>query len=256
MTTEYLMKIKPAFVIIILLLSIALTGCAKRAAFTYSPGAKTTAALSNTPLPFAVVVMPFEDARGRNTKNNQILCLIPFVLYCSLQYDRPEAGTRFLFVSAYTFRPSEDFAGAVADEMQRNRFFEKVIFDGRAREVHADLVVSGRIMETRYYGENASYGLSLWAPALWSVGLPAGKVHNTVFLSMEMRRSSDNVVVWSHIVRGEWSEIVGQYYHWAADFDGYPLILREGLQQGMEKLSDAVKTRDQSYWTGKQVLSK
>jgi hypothetical protein len=221
--------------------------CSKRAVFTYIPDEKTATAPSNAPLPLTVAVKPFQDARGQNNTNNQFFCVIPFVPYCSLSYDRPDAANRFLFVSAYAFHPVDDFSRAVADEIKKNRFFKKVIFPLQVQEQGADLVLTGKIMETRYYGENASYGFSLWAPLLWYIGLPAGKVHNTVILSMEIQRSSDGAVVWSHVVRGEWSEIVGLYYHWAADFEGFPVILRQGLHQGMEKLADDIRTRDLNY---------
>ena len=247
---------KLTFFILIIFFSFTLISCAKSAAFTYSPGEKTAVPLNNAPLPLTVAVIPFQDTRGQNNTNNQFLCLIPFVLYCSLSYDRPDAATRFLFLSAYRFHPTEDFARAVTDEINQNRFFNTVVFSRQEQEPGADLVVTGKIMETRYYGENASYGFSLWAPFLWYVGLPAGKVYNTLLLSLEMRRTSDDAVVWSHVVRREWSEIVGQYYHWAADFEGFPVILRQGLHQGMEKLANDIRTRDPNYWTGKRPPSK
>jgi hypothetical protein len=242
------------FIALTVLFSLSITGCAKKAVFTYSPEEATGFALSSKPLPLTVAVMPFEDARGKNNVNNQFVCVIPLMLYCSLSYDRPDTENRFLFVSAYTFHPAEDFASAVADELQQHRFFENVVFDRQGQQGQGtDLVVTGKIIETRYYGENASYGLSLWAPFLWYIGLPAGKVNNSISLAIEMRRASDGVVVWSHEVRGTRSEIVGAYYNWAADFEGFPLILREGLHQGMEKLAAAIKIKEPNYWSEKVV---
>ena len=136
--------------------------------------------------------------------------------------------------------------------MKQNRFFEEVFLTEREREPGVDLIVTGKITNTLYSGTIISYGLSLYGPLLWLTGLPVGTAHNTVSLSLQMDRPSDNATVWSCEVNGDWGKTVGLYYNWASDFDGYPLILRQGLHACMEKLADTIRTEDPDYWKGKR----
>ena len=238
----------------IVFLSFTVSGCATRAAFMYSPSDTVAAELKNAPLPLKVAITPLSDARNHDNTNYGPLHLIPLVPYGSRHYDRPDAANRFISHASYNFRPSEDFAKAVMEEIKQNRFFEEVFLTQREREPGVDLIVTGTISDTLYSGTVISYGLSLYAPLLWLAGLPVGTAHNTVSLSLEMERASDNAVVWSCDVNGDWGKTVGLYYNWASDFEGYPLILRKGLHACMEKLAQDLQTKDVDHWTGKGTL--
>jgi hypothetical protein len=52
-----------------------------------------------------------------------------------------------------------------------------------------------------------------------------------------------------------WGKTVGLYYNFAADFDGFPLILQDGLHDGMKQLETLVRTQPISYWTGTQTTA-
>lgn len=227
-------------------------GCATRAAFTYSPSEKIISEIK-APLPLKVAVLPLEDLRGQDNTDYILLYMLPLAPYGSLYYDRPDGANRFLFHAAYNFRPAEDLAKAVVDEIKQNRFFEEVFYTQREREPDIDLIIRGKIKNTLYRGKLISYGLSVYGPLLWYLGLPAGTTHNDLVLSLEMKRASDNAVVWSHEITGEWGKTVGLYYNWAADFDGYSIILRDGLHKGMEKLSKDLMSKDLEYWKGNRA---
>jgi len=82
------------------------------------------------------------------------------------------------------------------DEMKQDRFFEEVSYTEREREPGDDLIATGKIMDTRYSGKVITYGLSAFGTFLCYTGLPIGTAHNAVSHSLEMRRASDNVVIW------------------------------------------------------------
>ena len=237
---------------LILTFSLAYSGCAKWATFMYSPSEKVASELKNGPLPLKVSVTPFLDARGQENTNYLPVGLIPLVPYAAIHYDRPDAANWFIYHAAYIFWPSDDLAKAVVYEMKLNHFFEDVLFTPREREPGVDLIVTGKIVTARYDAKVFSYGLSILGRLLPIIGLPIGTTQDTISLLIEIRRASDGVVVWSHEVNGEWNKTVGIYYNWAADFDGYPLILREGLHKGMEKLADDLKTKELDYWKGER----
>lgn len=215
--------------------SVFASGCTSTAVFTYHPSEKTI--VQQKPAPrLRVGVTPLIDARGRDNTSHLYLCVLPTVLFCSVSYDRPEAAKGFLFQNGFQFNPSDDFASAVADELRQTGLFEDVVFPWHVDGPPVDLVVTGTLYESAYYGKNFAYAVSIWSPILWYVGLPAGVVHNTVSLSVQMKRRSDSVIVWSHEIKGEKSATLGFYYNWKADFAGYGTILKSGLREGMEKL--------------------
>lgn len=239
-------------VLCVLISSALLAGCASRASFVYKPSPSVAAGMQK--LPLKVAVTHFDDLRGDDNTNASFIYLIPLVPFGTISYDRPDGANGFLFHASYNFRPSEDFARAVVEELKQNNYFDEVFVTQRQNEPAVDLIISGKIKEAKYNGKLISYGLSAYGPMLWFVGLPAGTTHNAINLSLEMRRASDNVVVWTHDIKGEWDKTVGMYYNWAADFDGYPVILSEGLHEGMKKLSNDLKGKDITYWKGGKQL--
>jgi hypothetical protein len=231
-----------------LALALLVGGCDTRAAFSYHLSPRVSA--DGAPLPLKVAVLPFRDMRGEKNTNAVLLYLIPLMPYGPINYDRPDAANGFLFHSAYNFRPSEDLAKAAVEELQQNQFFSEVFLTQREHEPGVDLILSGEIAEARYDGKLISYGLSVEGPLLWIFGLPAGTTHNGLVLSMELKRASGGERVWSHKISGDWGKTVGLYYNWAADFDGLPLILKEGLHEGMMRLANDLQAKPLSYWRG------
>lgn len=245
-------KIK--LLILIVFLSLASSGCATRAAFIYSPGEKIAEQLKPVTLPLRIAVPPFLDMRSQDNISYRPLHLIPLVPYANIHYDRPDAANRFISHAAYNFRPSEDFAKALVAEVKQNRFFEEVFFTQREVEPGADLVLTGKIKNTQYNAKTISYGLSVYAPFAWLIGLPVGTAHNSLSLVLEMTRPSDGAVVWFYELNGESGKTIGLYYNWASDFDGYPMMLREGLHKAMEELAHDLQSKDLDYGKGKRSL--
>ena len=81
------------------------------------------------------------------------------------------------------YKPTEDFAKALATELQNAQIFKEAHFDfGRG---DANIIVNGKILGTQYNGKILSYELSAFGPLLWLFGLPAGTFSND--LSIELR---------------------------------------------------------------------
>jgi len=61
----------------------------------------------------------------------------------------------------------------------------------------------------------------------------------------ELRRVSDNALLWEHDVQGASSMLIGAYYnlHDDAPYTGMNTMLRTGLREGMQKLQDAIKDK-------------
>lgn len=231
------MKLRTGMLLMCFILLIS--GCASNAAFIYEKG--NTVNVENNKLPYKIAVMPLEDKRGHDNTNMIMLYLIPVVPFGTLNYDRPDAANGFVTHASYNARPSEDIAKAVVDELNQNKFFDEVFFSQREKEPNIDMLMTGELREMKYDAKLITYGLSVEGPLLWFVGLPSSNVNNYVDFSLQLKRVSDGMVVWKHDVKGEWNKTAGLYYNWGTEFDGFPIIIREGLVEGMKKIASQMK---------------
>lgn len=235
------------FSICLVAFALFITGCASRGAFVYEPG--NVINVNNKKLPFKVAVMPLEDKRQHENTNAVLLYFIPLMPFGPLTYDRPDTANGYTTHASYNFRPSEDLAKATVEELKRNQIFEEVFFTQREKEPGIDMIMTGEIRDTKYSGKLITYGLSVYGPLLWFVGLPSSYVTNSIDFSLQLKRISDGVVVWRHDVKGEWDKTTGLYYNWGTEFDGYPLMVKDGLVEGMKKLTNEISAQGQTIFT-------
>jgi len=231
------LNLKISFIVIALFVS----GCASRGAFVYEPGSIVN--VNNRKLPLKVAVLPLVDKRQHENSNAVMLYLIPLMPFGPLSYDRPDTANGYTTHASYNFRPTEDLAKAVVEELNHNQIFEEVFFTQREKEPGIDMIMSGEIRDTKYSGKLITYGLSAYGPALWFVGLPSSYVTNSIDFSLQLKRISDGIVVWRHDVKGEWDKTAGLYYNWGTEFDGYPLLVKDGLVEGMKKLTKEISEK-------------
>ena len=231
-------------------LILTAAGCAT--SFVYTPDKPLSSDPAVLPLPLKVAVRPFEDLRGNKITDHFMLALVPFVPYGTKTYDRPE-GTGAL--PGFTFKPAEDFPQAVISELRQNGFFQEVVYDAGADERGVDLIVSGSVTTTRFVRKNLSYGLSFFGILpemrllIGLAGLPTEIYEYAVSSALEMRRASDDVVVWSHAVEGSGRMFVGVYYGFGK-YEEFAVLLGQGLRAAMESLASEIRARELSYWKG------
>ena len=226
-------------------------GCATT--FVYTPEKPVASDPATLPLPLKVAVRPFEDLRGNKVVDHFALALVPFVPYGSKAYDRPE-GTGA--IPGFTLNPAEDFPRALISELRQSRLFRDVVYDAGTAERAVDLVVSGRVTTTRFVRKTLTYGLSFFGmlPEIRALtglaGIPTDMYEYAVSFTVEMRRASDDVVVWSHAVEGSGRMFVGVYYGFGKG-EEFAVLLSRGLHAAMESLANEIRARDLSYWQGR-----
>jgi hypothetical protein len=120
-------------------------GVATRATFIYSPGDNINT--SNKKSPQKVAVLSLEDKRRQNNTNAVYLYLIPLMPYGTMEYDRPDEANGFMSYAAYNFKPSEDIAKAVVEEMKQNKIFEEVFYTQREYEPGVDMIVAEKYVQ-------------------------------------------------------------------------------------------------------------
>jgi hypothetical protein len=234
-------------------LLLTTAGCVTKhaAKFTYTPSELVSADAVAPLLPLRVAVRPFQDFRGFEVVDHRLLGLIPLVPYSTRSYERPErAGTQ----PGFMFNPARDFPRALVDELRQNGFFREVVYDLGADERDVDLIVSGKVTSTRFVRKRMTYGLSVFAADrlglfLALAGLPTDIYECAVSFTVEVRRASDDIVVWSHEVEGSRLNFVGAYYG-SGRYDDFAGLLRQGLHAAMASLANEIRTRDLSYWKG------
>src|SRR4030095_15672898 len=94
----------------------------------------------------------------------------------SMTLETPEGVQMHVNSGLWQFRPADDIARAVAQEMENARIFRETFAGNRASE--ADYVLLGEITSTKYEGKIISYGLSAYGPLLWLFGFPSGHTAN------------------------------------------------------------------------------
>jgi hypothetical protein len=96
-----------------------------------------------------------------------MLYLIPLFPFGWQDFKVPEGSQTHMTSGLWiNYKPTEDFAKALATELQNARVFQEAYFDfGRG---NADIIVHGKILGTQYSGKAISYGLSAFGPGVCS----------------------------------------------------------------------------------------
>ena len=218
-----------------LLLAAALTGCASSRSWSYTPEPRgATDPLANV----SVIVLPFEDRRLKENSNFIMIYLIPLVPFGWQTFHTPEGPQMHVNSGLWQFRPADDFARAVAQEVDNARIFRETFVGNRASE--ADYVLLGEITSTKYEGKIISYGLSVYGPLLWLFGFPASTTSNELTLTLKLAKTPSSPAVWTHTISGETSA-VSWIYALQPDFT-YDQLLKAGLRDAITSLAATART--------------
>jgi len=209
---------------------IFLGGCESAGSWRYDTKSNSMHEGRVAPANVALAVLPFEDMRSNDNTNATLLYMIPLMPYGYSEYNRIEGGNGFLTHGSYQIRPREDLANSLVDELKHNNVARDIFFTQRATEPNVDYYLQGYVQEFRYNGKIFSYGLSVYGPLLWFIGLPAGSANNTLSVDLEMKDARTGEVVWrGRSFSSNRSLISGLYYNWGKEFDAYPEMMAEAI---------------------------
>lgn len=218
----------------LLLLISSTLGCASTKTWSYAPEPrKSIAPVAN----FSVAVLPFQDRRDNINRDLTALYLIPLSPFGWADYATPEGPQAHITSGLWQFRPADDFARAVAEEVENARIFKETFVSNRASD--GDFVLMGEIISTKYEGRIISYGLSVYGPLLWFVGFPAATTSNQLEIHLKLARSPSDPPLWSHTIRAGASN-TSWLYVMKPDFQ-YDTLLKEGLREALPLLQNAAR---------------
>jgi hypothetical protein len=209
--------------LILVAISLSIIGCASQKAWKYGsePFISGVPPLVNK----TVVVTPFNDQRINENNNMVAMYLIPLMPYGWQELNTPEGVQQHASSGLWIWRPNEDIAKASYEELNSSNIFKEVFYSTRASE--GDLVLQGTIKSTKYDGKLITYGLSVYGPALWWIGLPAANVSNELVLTFKLEDRKNNKVLWERQYREEVSH-TSVIYSLDSDFE-YPDMLKKIL---------------------------
>jgi hypothetical protein len=138
----------------------------------------------------------------------------------------------------WQFRPADDFARAVAQEVDNARIFRETFVGNRASD--ADYVLLGEITSTKYEGKIISYGLSAYGPMLWLFGFPASTTSNELTVTLKLAKTPSTPAIWTHTIHGE-ASAVSWIYALQPDF-AYDQLLKQGLRDAITSLAGTART--------------
>ncbi|MCA9471306.1 MAG: hypothetical protein MRJ96_07395 [Nitrospirales bacterium] len=210
-----------------------LSGCLGNRNWQYPPSS-TDAYLdvkAQKALPAKAVVLPFEDLRGKDMKEEYWKAAIPLVRYGSTKYDRPEEAANPEQVDVVNFDPSNDFASATAAELQEAGIFSSVAFAKNGETSGADLVFRGKLRSTEWERQIDTYYLGPLGVIFWFLGIPMGETETAVELDLKLTPASDpSRVLWSMAMEYEGEKHDSPYYNLEDAVQSYPGALQEALR--------------------------
>jgi hypothetical protein len=186
----------------------------------------------------SVVVKEFEDVRADKNSNNAMLYLIPLFPFGYQNFDTPESSSMHINSGPWNnYRPSEDFAKALAKELESTETFKEVYFSNRSKD--ADYRVKGKIISTKYKGKMFSYGFSVYAAFPWLIGLPASSVSNELEVELSFIDNRRNKTIYSNRYKLKTGNKVSWIYAMKSDFE-YPNLLRNIYKKFLTDLSNEI----------------
>jgi hypothetical protein len=130
----------------------------------------------------------------------------------------------------------EDLAKAAVRSFEVSGLFDRVYFTFGGEAENADLVLQGVARRTQYHGKIISYGLSVWGPALWFIGLPAGTSTNRLEIALSLT-NQERKEVWSYTFSGDESITQGLYYNWGNDALNFAALMETGMNRALRDLA-------------------
>ncbi|HEX5050898.1 MAG TPA: hypothetical protein VFZ65_03920 [Planctomycetota bacterium] len=195
------------------MLGLALASCySSVGAWTYPSGRYTTTA-SPQPAPAFVLVEPLLDERGHENVSSMTWSYVPVFPLGWNHFDRPEATVPGPDTTQYRVEPCLDLARSIVIELQRQHLVERAEF---ARDYQHGLGethrLRGRLRAFSVDLTRWTYGLSVYAPVLWSLGLPQATSKNAFCVDLELVEVASQRVVWSASLFDADSWVEGYYY--------------------------------------------
>ena len=202
----------------------------------------------------SVAVMPFMDQRGSKyfdpsqtglasahpsgDHGSFFLGLIPFMPFGYVEKEQPELSEDFVSMERFHFDVQNDLAAAAFASLKSSNLFSDVKrANNAAQAAGADYIWRSSVSSTFYRGRIFTYGISVFSPILWVVGIPSGSSTNELGVKFELVERASGKVVW------EYNYLNSDYLnHWiyarvGKDASLYPELMKQAMNGALYDLS-------------------
>ena len=179
----------------ILLISIFCCSCNKT--WQYRTKSIKKAAVLNE----SVTVLPFQDQRPRQNSDLGFLGIVPLLPYGWQNMNLPEMRFNHANTDFWFYSPKEDFAEALAKELNEAGVFKEAVFDyynfhdNRSKE--SKYIVRGNLIKSRYNSKTYTYFISSMAVFPWLLGAPVTYTYSDLEIELSLIRTSDQKELFS-----------------------------------------------------------
>lgn len=227
------------FCIVIMVGCLSLTGCLGNRNWQYPPSATGTYlnAKADAVVPAKAIVLPLEDLRGKGVKEEYWKATIPLVPYGDTIYQRPEAAEHPEQVDVVHFDPAQDFAKAIAGELNEAGIYTSVKYANDVQQEPAEVAFRGRLHSTEWKRRLYTYLLGPVGVVFWMLGLPMSETTTDLELDLRLTPVNEpNKVLWSMKMDFEGKQFDSPYYGLEDAVVSYPLALQEALKPAVADL--------------------
>ena len=215
------------------------TGCLGKRDWQYPP-ASTGSFLNekaSSPIPAKAIVLPLEDLRGNEVKEEYWKAAIPLVPYGDTRYQRPEAVPNPEEVDVVKFDPTNDLAQSIVAELKHAEIFSSVSFAKDEGQQPADLAFRGRLRSTDWSRRLYSYLFAPVGVVFWMLGLPMSETTTALELDLRLTPINDpSQVLWNMTMEFEGKQLDGPYYGLENAVESYPEAMQEALKPAIADL--------------------
>ena len=225
--------------ILVILVMMAISGCLGNRDWQYPPSASGTYLESKAASAVAAtaIVLPLEDLRGTDVKEEYWKAAIPLVPYGDTLYERPETVESPEQVDVVRFDPSQDFAKAIAAELSQAEIYSSVKYAKDATQEPADLAFRGRLRSTDWKRRLYTYLLGPVGTVFWMLGLPMSETTTGLELDLRLTPVNDPTkVIWNMTMDFEGKQFDSPYYGLQNAVESYPEALQEALKPAISDL--------------------
>ncbi len=218
---------------------LSLTGCLGNRNWQYPPLASGTylSAKADAVVPAKAIVLPLEDLRGKGVKEEYWKAAIPLVPYGDTIYERPEAAEHPEQVDIVRFDPPQDFAKAIAAELNQAGIFSSVKYAKDVQQEPAEVALRGQLRSTEWKRRLYSYLLAPVGVVFWMLGLPMSETTTDLELDLRLTPVNEpNKALWSMTMDYEGSQLDSPYYNLKDAAESYPEALQEALKPAIADL--------------------
>jgi hypothetical protein len=232
-------RIRLSVLVMVFFCLSTVTGCLGKRDWQYPP-ASTGSFLNEkaaAPIPAKAIVLPLEDLRGNEVKEEYWKAAIPLVPYGDTRYQRPEAVPNPEEVDVVKFDPTNDLAQSIAAELNHAEIFSSVVFAKDEGQQPADLAFRGRLRSTDWSRRLYSYLLAPVGVVFWMLGLPMSETTTALELDLRLTPLNDpSKVLWNMTMEFEGKQLDGPYYGLENAVESYPEAMQEALKPAIADL--------------------